>query len=166
MSEARLEGNVPKPARVLGVIDEHARMALREATQQVVLPAARDEAPGGLGRAMTASVRRTPEGYRAVVQASPRRAYKGSGATGAQVVRWVTRGTGVYRRGPGPKRPITSKRGVLGTMTLPGGLRVRSVRGQRPNPFVARAEDRTRARVNQVMHESARRAAAALGRLR
>lgn len=166
MSEARLEGKVPRPTRILGVVDEHARMALRDVTQQIVLPAAREEAPGGLGQAITASVRRTPEGHRAVVQASPRKAYKGSGATGAQVVRWVTRGTGIYRRGPGPKRRITSKRGVLGTMTLPGGTRVRTVRGQRPNPFVARAEDRTRARVERAVRESARKAAAELARLR
>lgn len=154
---------MPTAADVAKVLDAQARASMREAARAVE-PIVRQEAPGGLGQVMRPTVRKTPTGYRAVV-APPRRArYKG-GATAAQVVRWVTRGTGLYRQGPGPKRKITSKRGVLGTMTLPGGTRVRTVRGQHPNPFVARAEQRSREPIERALREGAQRAADAMRRL-
>lgn len=159
MSGVRIEGRGVSPRIALEALEARGREALREATTHEVLPAARDEAPGQLGEALTVSVRKTSEGVRATVQASPRKVYRGGPATGAKVVRWVTRGTGVYRAGPGPKRPITSKRGVLGTMVLPGGQRVRSVRGQHPNPFLARADERTRDAVTRTLREGVARAA-------
>lgn len=165
MSELRIHGHVPKPREILLTLDAQAKVALREAATRVALPLAREEAPGGLGAALTSSVRATPSGYRATIQASPRKQYKGGRATGAKVVRWVTHGTGLYRVGPGPKRKITSRRGVLGTMVLPGGRRVRTVRGQKSNPFVARAEARARAPVERALRDGARHAAAALRRL-
>lgn len=151
---------MPDPRRVHATLDAALRDAARD-TAATVLPVVRDAAPGGLGVALTTNVRRTAEGYRATVGPSDRKRYRG-GATGAQVVRWVTRGTGLYRVGPGRKRKITSKRGVLGTMTLPGGRRVRTVRGQHPNPFVARAEHRARDAAKRAMQKGAERAATAL----
>lgn len=164
MSSIKITGKMPDARRVASTLEAEARAALTEAARRVALPIVRQEAPGGLGEAMTASVRRTPEGYRATIQASSRKAYKG-GATGAKVVRWVTHGTGLYRQGPGRKKKITSRRGVLGTMVLPGGQRVRTVRGQHSNPFVARAEDRAREPVRHAMEQRARAAGDALRRL-
>lgn len=153
---------MPKPADVLRTLDKQARASMRESTR-VVLPLARQEAPGGLGQALEATVRKTEHGYRATVGPPARKQYRGASA--AKVVRWVTRGTGIYRTGPGPKRKITSKRGVLGTMVLPGGTRVRTVRGQHPNPFIARAEQRSREPIERALREGAQRAAEELRRL-
>jgi hypothetical protein len=164
MSGAKIEGRMPDPRRVRASLDESAKRALRE-TVAAVLPIVREEAPGGLGSAMTTSVRRTPDGYRAVIAPSARKRYKAGGATGAQVVRWVTRGTGIYRKGPGPKRKITSKRGVFGSMVLPGGRRVRTVRGQHANPFVARAEQRAQPNADRALRHGAEQAGAALRKL-
>jgi hypothetical protein len=165
MSGVTIHGKVPAPRTILATLDEHAKIALRDTATRVVLPIAREEAPGGLGAALTSTVRRTETGYRATIQASPRKAYKGGRATGAQVVRYVTRGTGLYREGPGPKKKITSRRGVLGTMILPGGRRVRTVRGQHSNPFVARAEERARQPVRHSLEQGARAAGEHLRRL-
>jgi hypothetical protein len=164
MSGVRVEGRVPKPTQVRSTFEAEARKALRHAATRVALPIAREEAPGGLGEALTSTVRAMDGGYRAVIQASPRKPYKGA-ATGAKVVRWVTHGTGLYRVGPGAKHPITSRRGVLGSMVLPGGRRVRVVRGQKPNPFLSRAQERSRGPVEQALRESARDAGRALRRL-
>lgn len=164
MSRARLEGSMPRPGQILGVLDVHARLALTEA-KEVVLPLARAEAPGDLGDALTGSVRKTPTGYRTTVAPPTRRRYKSGEATVAQVVRWVSRGTGIHRKGPGPKRPITGRYGVLRPMVLPGGRRVRSVKGQKPNPFIARAEHRAAAPVARILHTGAQRAADTLRRL-
>jgi hypothetical protein len=164
MSGARIQGSMPRPGQILGVLDTHARGALRDVAT-LVEPLVRAEAPGGLGDAMKATVRKTPTGYRATVAAPRNKPYKGGTATSAQIVRWVNRGTGIYRQGAGPKRPITGRRGVLGRMTLPGGQRVRSVKGQHPNPFIARAEDRARAPVDRALQNGAHKAADALRRL-
>lgn len=164
MSGVRIEGKMPRPRAVRGALDKAARDTVRDVAA-AVLPIVRSEAPGRLGEAMTTTVRQTPEGHTATIAASPRRRYGSSGATGAQVVRWVTRGTGLYRQGPGRKRKITSKRGVLGTMTLPGGLRVRTVKGQHSNPFVARAEQRAKGAAERAMKHGAERTADALRKL-
>lgn len=165
MSEARLEGHMPDPNRILHVLDDHAKDAVT-AAKDIVVPLAKAEAPGRLGDVITGSVRKTPTGHRAVVQPAKRgQRYRNSDATVAQVVRWVNRGTGIYRQGPGPKRPITGKRGVLRPMTLPGGRRVRSIKGQKPNPFIARAETRALAPVERALRAGAERAAQALRRL-
>jgi hypothetical protein len=164
MSGARIDGQMPDPRDILGVLDLHAKAALGDA-KDIVLPLARQEAPGGLGDALQGSVRRTQTGHRAVVQAPRGRRYKGGDATVAQVARWVSRGTGLYRIGAGPKRRITGKRGVLGVMVLPGGRRVRFVKGQRPNPFIARAELRALSPVQHALRAGAERAADALRRL-
>lgn len=164
MSGARLHGQMPQPGEILAVLDAHAKAALNDA-KDIVQPFVEQDAPGDLGKAMAATVRKTPTGYRATVQAPRSRRYKTGDATVADVARWVNRGTGIYRTGGGPKRPITGKRGVLRPMVLPGGRRVRSVKGQKPNPFIARAELRAMTPVQLAIEAGARRAAAALRRL-
>lgn len=158
-----MTGSMPKPGQILAVLDRSAKAACTDA-KAIVAPIIAAEAPGGLERALTTRVAKTPTGYKTTVQTPRGKSYKG-GATGAQVVRWVTRGTGIYRKGAGPKRPITGKRGAFGVMVLPGGKRVRSVKGQRPNAFLARAEDRARRPVERAMHDGAKQAADALRRL-
>jgi hypothetical protein len=114
---------------------------------------------------MQGTVRKTPTGHRATVGPPRGRRYKSGDATVAQVARWVTRGTGIYRDGPGPKRPITGKHGVLRPMVLPGGRKVRSVKGQKPNAFIARAETRALVPVERALRAGAEQAARALRRL-
>lgn len=164
MSGARLEGRMPEPRKILGTLDEHARAAVK-AAGDAALPIVRAEAPGRLGRAFESSVRKTPTGQRVTVAPTTRKRYGSGVATGVMVVRWVTRGTGLYRQGPGPKRKITSKRGVLGSMTLPGGRRLRTVKGQHANPFVARAEPRAAAAAGRAILGGAEHAANELRRL-
>ncbi len=147
----------------MSVMDAHARFAAVEA-RNVVVPVVKAEAPGGLGAAMTGSVRKTPIGHTLIVQASPRKSYGKGSTTGAQVVRWVNRGTGIYRKGPGTKQRISSKSG--GPMILPGGREVMSVAGQRPNEFIARAKRRADGPAREQLREGARQAANELRRLR
>lgn len=163
MSGVRMSGRMPSSRQIMGVMDAHARIAVTEA-KNVVVPVVKAEAPGGLGAAMTGSVRKTPTGFRLVVQAAPRKKYRQGSATGAQVVRWVNRGTGVYRKGPGAKRRIASKTG--GPMTLPGGRAVLSVKGQKPNEFIARGKRRADPMAREQLREGARQAANELRRLR
>lgn len=163
MSGAHLSGRMPSPRQIMTVMDAHARLAVTEA-KNVVVPVVRAEAPGGLGAAMTGSVRKTATGHRLIVQAAPRKSYGKGSATGAQVVRWVNRGTGIYRKGPGAKRRIASKSG--GPMTLPGGREVLSVKGQQPNEFIARGKRRADPMVREQLREGARQAANELRRLK
>lgn len=164
MSRARLTGGMPRPGEILAVLDSHAHSAATGA-KNVVLPIVKSEAPGGLGDAMNGSVRKTPTGFRVTVQASPRKPYGGGEKppTAARVTRWVNRGTGIYRKGPGAKRRIAPKSG--GLMKLPGGREVYSVKGQHPNPFIARAALATMSAVRQEFAEGARQAARQLRRL-
>lgn len=164
MSDARITGHMPRPGQIIGVLDAHARIALNEA-KAITMPLVKEEAPGDLGAAMTGSVRRTTTGYRATVSAPRKKRYRNGKATVAQVARWVNKGTGIYRTGGGPKKPITGRHGKAGLMTLPGGKRVRSVRGQHPNPFIARAQTRALAPVTAALQAGARSAADALRRL-
>lgn len=164
MSSARLEGHAPRPGQILGVLDVHAKRALTNA-KDTLLPIVKTEAPGGLGAQMQGSIRKTRTGYRATVAPKTRAKYPGQDVTVVQVAGWVSTGTGIHRKGGGPKRPITSRRGVLGTMTLPGGRRVRFVKGQKPNPFIARAEDRALPVVRRVLADGLRGAARDLRRL-
>lgn len=164
VSDVRVTGEMPTQRAVRGALDKATRDAARDAGR-AALTIVKNEAPGGLGSAIALQVRETSDGHSATVGPPKSKRYGTGGASGAQVVRWVTRGTGIYRKGPGRKHPITSKRGVLGTMTLPGGTRVRSVKGQRPNPFMSRASDRATAAAKRAAHRGADRVADGLRRL-
>lgn len=164
MSGVKVTGSLPVPRTILGVLDEEARHAMRAAVDETRRTLA-SEAPGHLGEAMTGSVRKTDTGYRATVQSPRKKRYPPGEATVAQVVRWVNRGTGLLREGPGPKRRITGRRGVLRPMVLPGGRKVRSVKGQKPNPFIARTETRAEPLARHAIEDGARKAADRLRRL-
>ena len=164
MSGARMDGHMPRPGQILTALDAQAKIALTEA-KEIVKPLIEQEAPGELGAAMTASTRRTATGYRTTVQAPRKKTYRGGDATVASVVRWVNKGTGIYRDGPGPKKRITGKVGRKRLLRLPGGHEVRSVRGQKPNPFIARAEIRAAGPVRVALEAGARRAADTLRKL-
>ena len=151
---------LPQGRTMLGIIDAEQRAGLTRAAD-LALADVRAAAPGGLGGDYQARVTRTATGNRAVI--APRRGARRGRSTAADIARWVTRGTGIYRQGSGPKRPIRSKR-LFGTMTLPGGRRLRSVKGQRPNPFIARAMVRTRPRVERELEQAADVAAKRLAR--
>ncbi len=151
---------LPQGRTLLGIIDAEQRAGLQRAVD-LTAAQVRTHAPGGLGAAYEGRVTRTPTGHRGVVQ--PRRNARRGQSTAAEIARWVNRGTGVHRVGPGPKRPIRSKR-IFGTMTLPGGKKVRSVQGQRPNPFVANASARALPRVERELEQAGRQAAVRLAR--
>lgn len=155
---------MPRPGVILHTLDTHASEALKNASD-AILPIMRHEAPGSLGTEMKSQIRKTLTGAALTVQPVVGKRYKGGPATVVQVAGWVTKGTGLYRKGPGPKKAIISRRGVLGTMTLPGGNRVRVVKGQRPNPFIDRAEDRALPVVRRVLAEGLRDAGRSLQRL-
>ncbi len=155
---------MPRPGQIMGVLDRHAKDALGDA-KTIVMGLVTQEAPGGLGRAMQGSVRKTATGYRATVQPPRGKPYKGGAASVAEVARYVNRGTGIYRKGGGRKRPITGRFGILRPMTLPGGKHVRSVKGQHPNPFIARAETRAIVPASRALENGLRRAADTLRRL-
>lgn len=165
MSGVKVTGSLPAAHTILGVLDDEAKRAMSDA-RDVARTEIRAEAPGHLGEAITGSVRKTPTGYRAIVQPPRGKQYHPPGeATVAQVVRWVNRGTGLLRVGPGRKRRITGKHGVLRPMVLPGGRKIRSVKGQKPNPFIARAETKAEPLVRAAIEAGARRGAARLRRL-
>jgi hypothetical protein len=163
---------LPSERTLLGALEAEARRAVTRA-QQELAPIVVRETPrwsGTTASALRPKVRRTATGAALVIQA-PRGARHPSGATVAQVMRWVTSGTGLYREGPGPKAPIRAKRGVRGNllrrraMILPGGKRVMSVRGQRPNPFIDRIRHIGDLRVTRTFEDGARQAARAVERV-
>lgn len=162
---ARIEGTMPTSRAVLRVLDANAKRAMGVA-RDVTLPILAQEAPGHLGAAFTATVRQIPDGYRVTISPPRRKTYGRGRATVAKVARYVNHGTGIYREGPGPKKPITGRYGVLRPMVLPGGRRYRKVRGQHPNPFLARTEERAREPARVALEQGARRAAAELARAR
>lgn len=165
MSGVKVTGSLPAPRTILGVLDDQAKRSMGEA-RDIARTEIHAQAPGNLGEAITGSVRKTPTGYRATVAPPRGKRYHPRGeATVAQVVRWVNSGTGLLRVGPGRKRRITGKHGVLRPMVLPGGRKVRSIRGQKPNPFIARAETKAEPLVRAAIEAGARHAADRLRRL-
>jgi hypothetical protein len=124
---------------MLGVIDAQARLAVKGA-QQDIAPIVAREVPRKSGKtaaALRPRVSRTATGA-ALIVAAPRAKVHDGQATIADVVRWVNRGTGLYRDTPGPKKSIRSSRRPPRRMTLPGGMKRWTVKGQRPNEFMAR----------------------------
>lgn len=146
---------MPSAESLLTVMDRGAQRTMRDA-KAAVDPIVSLETPrssGDLADKLRGKVTRTQTGYGLTVGV-PRGARDRSGATLADVARWVQRGTGIHREGPGPKRRIRSKR-PLGRMTLPGGKKVRSVAGQRADPFMQRIHDKATPRVDQIVQEGA-----------
>lgn len=130
------------PHTMLQAVDESAKAAV-EAAKQPIGRIVDQETPrdkGVMERELQPRTARTPTGFKLTV-AARRGAKESSGASLAEVIRYVTRGTGLYREGPGPKHRIRAKH-PLRRMVLPGGRKVWSVAGQHANPFVDRLEER------------------------
>lgn len=155
---------LPSTRTVLGALDAELQAANREVRDRAV-QALRAETPrgrtGGLAGAVQGREGRTATGRQVTVGFG--RSVRHGATTAAAVARWVNRGTGVRRVGPGPKRPIRAKaRG--GSLILPGGRRVRSVKGQAANPFLARARPRIVADAERQLEQVPDRAVDAIAR--
>ena len=147
---------------ILTVLDTAAKDAATRAAA-LAQQELRDEAPQGPTRKLRENLvgraTKTATGYTVTVGVK-RAAMHDQNVTVAQVARWVQRGTGLRRRGPGPKAPIHAKHHRLGRrMVLPGGKRRWKVKGQHPNPFMQRAKARLDPRVADIIRDAASRAA-------
>jgi len=154
----REENQLPPESTLLGVIDTGARNAMKMA-QQAVSPVVTREVPRRSGRtaaALSPRVYRTSTGA-ALLVAPPRGKMSGKVRI-SQVVRWVNRGTGLYRTtglDVQPARRIRSKRIPPRRLILPGGRKVWSVKGQHPNPFMARIMELGTPRVQKACEDGA-----------
>lgn len=156
---------MPPAATILGALDIGARKSIVTA-QQAIAPIVSRETPRKTGQtaaALRPRLSRTATGA-ALTVGAPRRKPHGR-ATIAQVLRWLTRGTGEYRNTAGPKKPIRSSRRPPRRMVLPGGAKRWSVKGQHPNPFMARIQALGTLRVQQAAEEGAKDTARDLERL-
>lgn len=153
----------PSERSLVAVVDREQKRTVREA-QQAVAPVVATETPRRSGKtaaALAPRVSQTTTGGAVSVRAARGRQHS-QGVTVAQVVRWVNRGTGLYRT-TGPKRKIRSSR-RFGRMTLPGGRKVFSVKGQHPNAFMDRIYRRADPQVTRVFEHGATRVAGELQR--
>jgi hypothetical protein len=155
----------PRPETVLTVIDLGARGSMKTA-QEALRTIVASETPrvsGEVAAALRPRLSKTATGT-ALTVGAPRGKKHGHGtATIADVMRWLNRGTGIYREGPGPKRKIRAKN-PLKRMTLPGGAKRRSVKGQEPNPFMHRIREQGTLRVQEAAQEGAAQVARDLER--
>lgn len=155
---------LPDEQTILTVLDDAARSALVD-VGELVDQAIHAEGPrrtDALVDGFITTPTKTPEGHRLRVRPSPRKRH--GKATVAQVARWVNRGTGTLRVGPGPKKRIVSRQPGL-AMQVGSGVARRSVAGQAANPFVERADDRTSIAAQVRIEQGADLAAWALGKL-
>lgn len=159
---------IPPARTLLGVLDAQARETVNVA-KRVVTPIVIAQTPrhsGATAKALQPRVSRTKSGAALNVRA-PRGRRHPTGATVAQVVRWVNRGTGLLREGPGVKARIRPK----GAMARLRGKRLnvygryyRSVKGQKPNEFMDRIKQQATPRVEREFERGAQRAARAVER--
>jgi hypothetical protein len=160
---------LPAPQTLLAVFDDEARKAGEHAREQIA-PIVSRETPrkrGVTAAALAPRVRRTPTGV-ALTVGAPRGKMHPSKARIAQVVRWVNRGTGLYRTtglDVEPARPIRSNRFPRRRLILPGGRKVWSVKGQHPNTFMERIETLGTLPVEEAFEKGARDAARAIERV-
>lgn len=156
----------PSERAVEAMLDDQAQAAARRAGRRMG-PIVSREAPRGrtgkVARELRPRVSRSGSGHRLTVRAK-RGVAHGRYSSVAQVVKYLTSGTGVYREGPGPKSPIRPKRRYdpRAALILPGGRRVRKVKGQRPNDFIARIERQGTPLVDDEFKRSAREALRAI----
>jgi hypothetical protein len=149
-----IEKPLPPLVSYLGIFDDAARTAM-VAAQKELRPIVAREAPhhsGTLARRLGPRLSKTRTGA-ALTVGAPRGARDGK-VTLAELVRWTTRGTGIYREGPGPHRRIRA-RNPLRRMTLPGGIKRWSVRGQHAKPYLQRIAAAGTPRVEQASREGA-----------
>lgn len=159
---------LPSPTRIVSAIDEAAQRTVKRG-QDAVVPIVASETPRGRTGKVAATLRprvsKTGTGFALNVRAS-RGAAHDRWSTVAQVVRWLNQGTGIYRQGGGDKKPIRPNRRWRpnAAMVLPGGKRVRKVRGQKPQPFMDRIHRRGTPVVERIFRDGARDAAKAIER--
>lgn len=149
---------LPPTLTFLSAVDEHARSTMKDAERDIaplvagLVPRGRT---GKVAGALRPRTTRTARGAQISVGA-PRGKAHNNYATIAEVVRWVNRGTGIHRAGPGGKRRVRSS--IPGRkMILPGGAQRTTVAGQRPNPFMRRISDAVTPRFERAAADGARR---------
>lgn len=155
MSQIKQIGTAPDPGRDIRILDKEGGKALR-AGARAALRVVQSDAPGSFGTSegLRTTTRKTQDGHEARVAPARGR---------AQILRWVNRGTGLLREGPGPKRSITASR-PFRKMTLPGGAKRLRVKGQAPNPFMERNRARAAAAASAAIAAAGRQAADRLRR--
>jgi len=154
------EIKAPDVPGMLGAIDAEARETMKDA-RNPVKDIVNQEAPrktGELQKALAPRSAKTATGAKLAISVGKRRRH--GKVTAAQVLRWTTRGTGENREGPGKKKKIKSKR-RFGRMTLPGGKKVYSVKGQEPKHYMVKIEARATPVVERECREGAKKAARA-----
>jgi hypothetical protein len=154
----------PNPATILSTLDVQARETMKVAQADVatVVSSETPHSSGETARALAPRLSRTSTGVALLV--GPPRGKRHGNVTVAQVVRWVTHGTGELREGPGPKRRIRAKN-PLRRLKVGRGVARYSVKGQRPDHFMARIEQRGTPRVEAAAERGAQNAARALERV-
>lgn len=156
MSNVSVKGRLPEPKTVLGVLDQQGQQAMRQAVKALA-EETHEQTPrsdrGGqhLADQFSTRVTKTKTGWqgRGTFAGRPHR-----NTTAAKVARYVTRGTGIYREGPGPKRKIRAKHKTH-RMNLGTNVRRWTVKGQRPNPFLRRARERADERARRALRQGA-----------
>lgn len=162
-SGTSIKGALPAPRTVLGTLDQAARAAAQEA-KRAAEPVFRRETPGRgrLRATMKARAGKSATGYQVTIRPT---GIHPSGVPAWQVARWVTRGTGLFRTtGPGRRGLIRASK-PWKRMTLPGGAKRWTVKGQKANPFIERAERRASPIVIRTFEQGAAQAARDLARL-
>ena len=154
----------PNPATILSTLDSQARETMKVAQADVatVVSSETPHSSGETAAALRPRITRTSTGVALLV--GPPRGKRHGKVTVAQVVRWVSRGTGIYREGPGPKHRIRAKN-PLRRMKVGRGVERYSVKGQRPDHFMDRIELRGTPRVEAAAQRGAENAARALERV-
>lgn len=148
------------PRTALTAIDTEAYETMKRAGQlvQPIIDADTPRVSGRVAAALKPRVRRTATG--AGLRIGATRGRRHGNVTAAQVVRFVTQGTGVYGYSHKPIRPKGRKALFLREF----GKDVRSVRGQRPNPFLDRIKQTADLKVQAEQQRGAERAARAAER--
>lgn len=161
--------HMPTEHTLLTVVDGAARGSVREA-QAALAPVVTANTPrrtGATAEALRPRVSRTSTGHSLTVAPPRGRRHPRSstGATIAQVMRWVQRGTGLHRVGAGAKAPIRGKRyGFFRGPLNVYGKQYQSVEGQDPNPFMERIRVAGGTRVEPLLERGAQVAARELER--
>jgi hypothetical protein len=142
----RQSKKLPPARTIIGAVDQASKDTMQQARREV-LPIVMSETPrkrGIVAQDLRPRTSQTKSGRRLTVGATRRKRHD-SYATIAQVMRWVQRGTGVRRDGPGAKnrvRPKGALNRLRGASLSVYGRQYSSVAGQRPNPFMARIAKR------------------------
>lgn len=153
---------LPSEKTLLGTVDVAARQTANHA-KEALGPIVSRETPHKSGQTATAlrpRIGKTATGVS--ISVAPPRGRRHGNVSIAQVVRWVTRGTGVNRSVGGPGRRIRSNSRPPRPMILPGGKSYWTVAGQKPNPFMGRIEALGTLRVQSAFQRGATDAARAV----